>query len=77
MSKFSSDFKDAEKWKRNEKMDKLGNHDSSDVVQAFTFKKPKRKPVRQRLEIEEKDEDLSGGSDETDVLWVTVGMCYG
>ncbi|KAK4025934.1 telomere length and silencing protein 1 homolog [Daphnia magna] len=49
-------------------MEEIGNRDSSNVVQDFKFKKPKRKPLRQRIDVEGKDEDPSDGSDEIDVL---------
>ncbi|XP_057367295.1 splicing factor C9orf78 homolog [Daphnia carinata] len=49
-------------------MEEFDKRDSSDIVQNFKFKKPKRKPQRQRIDVEGNDEDPSGGSMEIDVL---------
>ncbi len=47
-------------------MEEIGNN-SGEASQTFKFKKPSRKSMRKRLEIEEDDD--AGGSDELDVLY--------
>nr|SVE75435.1 EOG090X0F7F [Daphnia dolichocephala] len=49
-------------------MEETSDRVSGNNAQAVKFKKPNRKPMRQRLEIEEKSEDASGSSDEVDIL---------
>jgi hypothetical protein len=48
-------------------MEESGNN-SSEASQTFKFKKPSRKPLRKRLEIDEED-DVAGGSEEIDILY--------
>ena len=43
----------------------------SGEVQTFKFKKPSRKPLRQRIETEEDDANDDGNSD-VDILYVNV-----
>lgn len=42
-------------------MEESGNN-SNEASQTFKFKKPSRKPLRKRFEVEEED-DVAGGSD--------------
>nr|CAG4637408.1 EOG090X0F7F [Ceriodaphnia reticulata]SVE73239.1 EOG090X0F7F [Ceriodaphnia reticulata] len=46
----------------------MADSDGTSVVQTFKFKKPSRKPLRQRIEVEEEEGNNADGNEDLDIL---------